>query len=120
MDRDKHTRLVNLTGHPVTLLGPWDQTTLPVDGKARVNSDMKMVDRISVGGFFVPILEVREQYVENLPEPIDGVVYVVSGIVAHMVRERDDVVTLARVDRDDEGVHGARALMRIRGVGGGR
>lgn len=117
-------RLVNLTGHPVTLIGAWNVTTLPVDGRARVDSKMRMVDRLVVPSgipglddWFIPVLEVAETSgVIGLPDPIDGCVFIVSGIVAshESVRGRGDVVTVSRLERVGGKVEGARALMRIR------
>lgn len=118
------TKLVNLTGHPVTLIGPWNVTTIPAirGRRARVNSQMRMVDRVAVPSsmdglddWFIPVLEIVEQSVIGVPEPEDGVVYIVSGIVAGhpSLRDRKDIVTVSRVDRTLKTIEGARALLRV-------
>lgn len=118
---DETVRLINLTGHSVNLFGPWDSVILESDGRARVDSRMRMVDRVHIvneslsTNFFVPVLEITESSVVGLPDPIPGALFVVSGIVGARVKDRDDVVVLARQERLDSGrVTGARALLKVR------
>lgn len=94
---------------------------LRADGKARVDSDMRMTERVFVRdrtGIVeqtVPILDVYQSEVTGLPEAEDGVLYVVSGIVASHVVGRDDVVSPGRVERDPATgrARAARALIRV-------
>lgn len=116
--RNTHVRLVNLTGHSLKLASRGDEALyLPSEGRARVDSGMRMVDRFVVGmRIVIPLLEITENKIVDLPDPVEGIVYIVSGIVAGSVRDRDDVVTPSRVVRDDTSgrVTEARALLRVR------
>lgn len=52
--------------------------------------------------------------VENLPEPQEGVVYVVSALVAQAVPDREDVFIPDDTVRDEQGrIIGVRALARV-------
>ena len=80
---------------------------------AKVRSKMVPTVKVLSQGISVPVLKLREEEVVGVPGPRDGVVYVVSGVVASKVR-RKDVVTLGRLEYDDEGYFvGARALIQL-------
>ena len=52
--------------------------------------------------------------VEGLPEPEEGVVWIVSRVVAEAAKERDDLLVTDDAVRDDQGrIIGCRALARI-------
>ena len=52
--------------------------------------------------------------VEGLPDPEEGVVWIVSRVVAEAAKERDDLLVTDDAVRDDQGrIIGCRALARI-------
>lgn len=111
-------QIVNLTGHSLRL--GYSAEMLASMGKARVRGDMKEVGRVEIIGpprAELPILLNVEQTIEHLPNPREGVLYVVSGVVAShpLVMLREDVVCPARPERAANGrVTGCHAFMRIR------
>jgi hypothetical protein len=95
--------LVNLTPHPLNLLGE-DGTTreIPSSGIARISMTTHQVGFIA--GYRLVLLEPGD--IEGLPAPLPGVVYIVSALVAQAVPEREDVVSPAASSgaiRDIEG-----------------
>ena len=115
------TRLINLTGHDITLLGEGERRyTQPPDGHLRVDSTMNVVEMLEVDGVQVPLLEIAEQRLTPTRRQEDSL-YVVSGIVQARMRYRDDYVTPSRIVRatDRYGrptgeIEGCRALARVR------
>lgn len=108
------TRLVNLTGHDLTLI-QWNgaTTTIRPEGQLRVYSKVDAAGIVRVGGVDVPLLEIVEQAITPPPEQPDTL-YVVSGIVASKAR-RNDLVVPSRMVRDGTGkVIGCRALAKVR------
>lgn len=103
-------RLVNLTAHPVRLVGPSGVVELPSAGLARVRERSRVVG--SLGG--VDLVETDFGDVEGLPEPQDGVTFVVSRFLALARPDRADLVFPSVELRDDEGrIIGAAALARL-------
>lgn len=115
--RDKKVVIANLTGHDLRLLGANGYKDYGTEGIARVESRMTTAYRAHANGIIIPVLSINEDNVVGLPDPIAGMLYVVSGLVAS-IADRDDVVAPGRVQRDRHGkVIGARALVRpIRGM----
>ena len=104
--------LINLTPHALTLLGAQGQTVyLPASGQvARVSEIREALEEIEA----LPVASVQLGEVEGLPEPQDGVVYVVSALVAGALGgRRSDVVSPGAPVRDAHGsIIGARGLTR--------
>lgn len=92
-------RLVNLTGHPLTVTSGNKSIRLRSEGRARINSSIREVGDIEIEGLSIPVLELQEKSIEELPEPEEGVIYIVSGIVA-TAAQRDDVMAPSRINRD--------------------
>lgn len=113
----KATRVVNVTGHPVSLTDGVAMARLDSEGRARVHHIDILRDHLFVDGLTIPLLDVKEQKVYGLPDEQEGVIYVVSGIVQAIASSqgRDDVVTPGRLMRDGKTVVGARALIRVKG-----
>jgi hypothetical protein len=111
------SKVVNLTRHTLTFVDPvntekWESVEPDSRGPARVNSELAETEQVRLGQIDLPILEVKSRYLAHLPDPEDGVLYVVSGLVAS-VAYRPDVVAPARTWRDPSGeIQGARALLR--------
>ncbi len=106
-------RLVNLTGHDIEIV-QWNnrRVTLKSQGQLRVQSSMQAIGRVKVNGIEVPLLQISEVSVDDVPE-IDGVLYVVSGVVAAKAKRKDFVVP-SRVVRDSAGrTRACRAFARV-------
>ena len=107
--------LMNLTPHEVVLVRGETRLVVPPSGTvARVASDRRVAATIEVDGLRVPINEVVFGQVENLPDPAEGVFYVVSALVTRALPERQDLLVPDDTLRDERGqIVGARALARV-------
>jgi hypothetical protein len=112
-DNEFH-KLVNLTGHDVTLI-QWDDeaAVVPTSGQLRVYSNADAIGMVRYE-VHVPLLEIVEQRLSMAAEEESGTLYIVSGIVAAKAR-RSDFVVPSRVVRDRNGrAIGCRALARVK------
>lgn len=106
-------RLINLTPHSVTLWRGQDPAlTLPPVGRfARLLEDWVPGRPLLMGEVEVAIAAVTYRGVEDLPDPMDGVAFVVSRVLAAAVPERSDLYFPAEEVRDAAGrVIGCRRL----------
>lgn len=105
-------RLLNYTPHAVLTYRPdaGEPVALPQLGNARC------AEEFLAGGEFpggLPLTLMRYGEVTGLPEPADGVVYVVSQLVVNALPGRRDLAFPAGLVRDDEGtIVGFRFLAR--------
>lgn len=112
-------QLLNYTGHKLYLTNDLDFVILDSRGRVRVKSKQEVDGRVVVnrGPLVMPLLRVSEQEIVGLPERRQGVLYVVSGLVAALANAqgREDVVAPGRTVRSDGNgrVESARALIRI-------
>ncbi|MCX7946876.1 MAG: hypothetical protein N2557_07985 [Hydrogenophilus sp.] len=102
-----HT-LINLTPHEVVVDYPgsedWDPVVLripPSGFVARAEMDSAAREPVHIG---VPIRFIRPR-AATIPEPRDGVIFVVSSLVAQALKGREDVVApdTDRARRDERG-----------------
>lgn len=107
------TTLVNLTPHPVALVGDKGGAVIPPSGRvARCEVQRERVGEIALADLVIPIYRATLGPVEGLPDPTPGVVYITSALVAQAAG-RPDVLAPDEVVRDENGrVIGARALAR--------
>ncbi len=101
------TKLVNLTPHALTVLAPGGQSvTLPPSGQvARVAQTDTLTGAVVVDGLALPVAKKSFGAVEGLPLALDGVAYVVSGLVlAALGDSRPDVYAPGTLVRDANGV----------------
>lgn len=114
MSSGTNPRIVNLTGHPITLTdGMTRLARLESEGRARVHHIDVLREYVDVDGLSVPVIDRKGQEVYGLPDSEDGVLYVVSGIV-QVVTERKDVVAPGQfLRRRDNSIRGARAFVRV-------
>jgi len=86
--------LVNLTPHPIVVRTDNGDITFPASGQvARVTCRQELAGYVLLDGVQIPIQRTTFGQVEGLPEPQDGVVYIVSGLVmTALAGTRDDVV----------------------------
>ena len=113
-------RIVNLTGHPLVMGA--EKTNVRYGSRGRVRLDTRYVEVETVNlqdesgketGVSVPILELANGETTSLPNPVEGILYVVSGLVAGRIK-RPDVVAPARLHKTDGRTEYARALLRYR------
>lgn len=104
--------LINLTPHAVTfLVDGKDPIVIPPDGTvARLTTSTKVVGEFDG----IPITTTVFGDVTGLPEPSDGVGFIVSSLVAGRIKDREDVFIPNDSVRDSEGrIIGCRSLGRI-------
>ena len=73
---------------------------------------------VNVGGAVFNLVEPFEDHVIGLPEPVDGVLFIVTGIVAEYVT-RPDVVAPGNIITDDRGRRVAHAFCLFTSEEGG-
>lgn len=86
--------LMNLTPHPLVLLCVTGTQRVPQSGNiARVRHEQVPLD--SVGG--IPVYTTAYKDIEGLPEPVEGVTYIVSSLIQHALKQaginRPDVLS---------------------------
>ena len=98
--------IINLTPHTINVI---NSVTLPPSGEvARVEMVSSPTEPIEG----IPSVRTEWGEVANLPEPVEGVVLLVSGMVAQAV-PREDVVSPGELVRDEQGRPiGCRGLRR--------
>lgn len=98
-ERTRKMKIVNLTPHELNIHTN-DGTVLSIEstGSARCDEKRETVDNIDN----IPISAVVYGAVEGLPEPVEGVGYVVSLLVAQTTR-RPDVFSPGELVQDDKG-----------------
>jgi len=99
MNSNENKKIINLTHHPITIMNKKGElVTIPPSGQiARADFDVIQVDEIDN----IPIYEIKYKNIVGLPEPKEGVIYVVSAIMKNAVPDRRDVVATFNVDRID-------------------
>lgn len=106
-------KLLNLTPHAITVvtLQNDDHFTVPPCGQvARLAVSRERLPDIEIDGLPVQLVHPTLGAVEGLPEPKEGVICLVSALVAEAVR-RPDVMSPGELIRDKEGViTGCRGL----------
>lgn len=106
-------KIVNLTPHDINIIGEIGEVvqTFPASGElARCSVSREQVDVING----IPVNRTVFGAVTGLPEQQEGVVYVVSALVAQAVDGRDDVVIPDDAVRDEQGrIVGCRAFARV-------
>jgi len=116
-------RVVNLTPHPITLVGAGGGAiTIPPSGRiVRAQEVREVVGAVEVDGLgAIPVLAVSYGEPEGLPEVVEAdTIYLVSAIAASAIRRHrpeiaDHFFVVSDPVPDPEGrIVGARALARI-------
>ncbi len=105
--------IVNLTPHAINFVSAEGTQILTVEPSgtiARVSSRTVTIGEVAG----IPVTATEYGEVENLPAPEDGVVYVVSSLVAQRCKDRADVFIPNESVRDEQGrIVGCRSLGRI-------
>lgn len=100
-------KLVNLTQHVVNIVDPLGlkNMDIPPSGvEARVALTQKHIGYANPEGSQVPIslFTVEKGAVEGLPDPEEGVIYIVSALVREGVPDRKDVASPGEQVRDKD------------------
>lgn len=86
-------RIINLTPHAIGLAVGDEVVTIPASGTvARVSVTVSPAGEIETDYGRVPLVRLTYGDPVGLPEPEDGVVYVVSKVVADALPDRHDLV----------------------------
>lgn len=103
--------VMNLTPHTVNIVTESGIIDYPASGRiARVSARTQVIGKLGN----IPITRTVYGEVEGLPEPEEGVIYIVSSLVAQRVPERTDVFVPSESVRDDQGrIIGCKSLGRI-------
>ena len=107
-------KLQNLTPHNVVIVV--DETTkivIPSDGIARVTETKTAAPSISIDGHTVETFSSSFGEVENLPPQEEGVMFIVSAMVASAAMDREDLLVPGELVRDNGGnIVGCKSLRR--------
>ena len=113
---DDAMNVINLTPHQLRIFGTHDRQVIlpPYKGKpARVDSYDLWGGFVKIAGIQVDINEHTLGEVVDLPEPQDGVWYVVSLIVKQACPERNDLLSPGPILRDEKGrPYGCKGLRK--------
>lgn len=106
-------KIVNLTPHAITFMRANEEENLVINpsGKvARVSNETRQINTIDG----IPVMQNVYGEIVDLPDPQEGVIYLVSSIVAARCSERNDVFIPNDSVRDDQGrIIGCRSLARV-------
>lgn len=107
------TNILNLTPHSISFIGDDGNIISVIDPSgqlARVSARTVRTGEISG----IPTSETEYGEVESLPDPQDGVIYIVSSLVASRCQDRDDVFIPNESVRDSQGrIIGCKSLGRV-------
>lgn len=107
------TKMVNLTPHEITFYAEDGATivgSVPSSGIARAAQFRKEAGKING----IPVNETKYGEVENLPDPQENTIYIVSVITAQAAKGRGDLYIVDDAVRDDAGrILGCKALAQI-------
>lgn len=105
--------IMNLTPHAVSFIDANGATVLTVEPSgtiARVSSSITKTGEIAG----LPVTETVFGEVQDLPEQVEGVIYITSSLVAQRVPTRNDVFIPNELVRNEQGqVVGCRSLGRV-------
>ena len=104
-------KMINLTPHAVTIVKETGNLVIEPSGMlARVAAKIVTIGEIDG----IPVTTTEFGEVENLPEPEEGTIYIVSSLVAQRCTHRGDVFIPNEAVRDEAGrIIGCKSLGRI-------
>ena len=112
----KIKKLENLTPHAINIVVEGKEIKIAPNGKvARCSEHIEKIDELEYDdGFRIPVVEKMLGEVEDLPEPDDGKIFIVSLAVAQAAN-RKDVLAIGEIIRDGKGqVIGAKSLSLVK------
>jgi len=103
--------IINLTPHEVNIITDNGNISIPASGTiARCKTEREVTGTING----IPVTRTKFGEVENLPEPKENTIFIVSSLVAQAVPHRNDVFIPDDSVRDEQGrIIGCRSLGRI-------
>ena len=105
--------LKNFTPHNVVIVNGAAKIVIPSDGIARVTETKTVAPSIDVDGVAVETFVSAFGEVENLPPQEDGVMVIVSAMVAGAAKDRNDLLVPGELVRDNDGnIIGCKSLRR--------
>ena len=105
--------LKNFTPHNVVIVINETKIVIPSDGIARVTETKSATPSIDVDGVVIETFISSFGEVENLPPQEEGVMVIVSALVASAAKGRDDLLVPGELVRDDGGnIVGCKSLRR--------
>ena len=105
--------LKNYTPHNVVVINEATKIVIPSDGIARVTETKTITPSIDVDGVIIETFSSAFGEVENLPPQEEGVMLIVSAMVASAAKNRDDLLVPGELVRDAAGnIVGCRSLRR--------
>ena len=105
--------LKNFTPHNVVIVNNLTKIVIPSDGIARVTETKTVAPSIDVDGVIIETFISAFGEVENLPPQEEGVMVIVSALVASAAKGRDDLLVPGELVRDDGGnIVGCKSLRR--------
>ena len=105
--------LKNFTPHNVVIVNEATKIVIPSDGIARVTETKAVAPSIDVDGVTVETFVSAFGEVENLPPQEEGIMVIVSALVASAAKGRDDLLVPGELVRDDGGnIVGCKSLRR--------
>ena len=107
-------KLKNFTPHNVVIvIDSTKKIVIPSDGIARVTETKTATPSIDVDGVIIETFISSFGEVENLPPQEEGVMVIVSALVASAAKGRDDLLVPGELVRDDGGnIVGCKSLRR--------
>ena len=106
-------KLKNFTPHNVVIVINDSKIVIPSDGIARVTETKTITPSIDVDGVVIETFVSAFGEVENLPPQEEGVMVIVSALVASAAKGRDDLLVPGELVRDDGGnIVGCKSLRR--------
>ena len=106
-------KIKNFTPHNVVVIVNETKIVIPSDGIARVTETKTVAPSIDVDGVAVETFVSAFGEVENLPPQEEGVMVIVSALVASAAKGRDDLLVPGELVRDDGGnIVGCKSLRR--------
>lgn len=98
-------KLVNLCPHQLDILSNGITVRqLPSEGLARVSCETIHVGEMETQVGIIALTENKYGEVVGLPEPQEGTMFIVSGMVRDAVPERTDLLRVGPLARDENGV----------------
>ena len=107
-------KLKNLTPHNVVIvINESKKIVIPSEGIARVTETKTATPSIDVDGVVIETFVSAFGEVENLPPQEDGVMVIVSAMVASAAKDRNDLLVPGELVRDNDGnIIGCKSLRR--------
>lgn len=104
-------KIINLTPHDINIYtSDGVVNTITSSGIARAKSYTEQIGMLEN----IPIYRTVYGGTIGLPDPTDGVIYIVSALTAQGCKERDDVYVPADTVRDSDGcIIGCRGLAKV-------